>query len=264
MNIRRKRSEPPLLTPIGAQRKRLRNANKVIGGCGCAGFVFGGIIVLMYTAGIMLKLGFPAMVICLGVVPLCFNLYAKTRKFKWLLHTARTAGIALLAGIVLAPVVCIHFERVPLLYPVKRLVFTQGVSSRPIGNVILPYWLPAQYTDYYFYTEPSLVAQDYTPVAYLFLHTDEATLRTYEEKLRGSAHLERKENCAYTPEKLEQNESLLYQNLPRFVYYKLTDIAGITDDLSHAIVYQSDNGYTWYVGSGTLINYETGLLVVWL
>jgi hypothetical protein len=132
----------------------------------------------------------------------------------------------------------------------------------------MPAALPAKHDDYYFRTEPAAIAQDYCPFAYLAFHTDKATLRTYEQNLTGNPHLERRENPKYSEEDLERlslNEDAVNAGyLPLFVYHYVKEKGGICDDLTHAVIYQGDNRGTWHCGSGALINYETGLLIVWL
>lgn len=249
------------MTPEEQQYWRFRNLNAVIGGFGCLGMVLGGFL-LFCTFGILAKLWLPAVIVCWGIIPSLCRRVRKTGKHRRLLNLMRAVGISLLAVIVLAPVVNLGFSRTPLLYPAKRLVFTQGVRNPKIARVILPYLLPRHHADYYFRTDSALHGPDsfvYTAGAYLFLHTDEKTLRRCEASLQDCEQLERLENSAYPAETSAENESLQYRYLPRFVYARMTGRAGMTDDLSHAVVYLADTG-----SSGVLINYETGLLIVWL
>lgn len=254
--------------PLEKQRRNLRRANKAIG-IGCTGIMLlGGIFFMIMVAGITFSLFFPTLVVCLLVVPAVYALYVRKPKCKWLLYPARAAAYALIAVMLLSPVVCICFQHTPLMYPVKRLVFTKGVRKPEITDTLLPFLLPARHDDYFFRTEPSMIAQDYTPFAYLAIHTDAETLRAYEAGLTGNSHLERRENPKYTkddPEGVSLNDDAINAGyLPMFVYQYIKRGTNLTDDLTHAVIYQGDNSGTWHCGSGALINYETGLLIVWI
>lgn len=258
-------AEPEYAARIEKKRRHLHNANTIIGGFGCLGTVLGGAFYLMMTAGLTLWLGVPALVICLFVIPFVFRLCARTGRHKRLLHTVRALGIVLFAAVWLVPLICIRFERVPLLYPVKHFVFQCGVKAYPYRGTILPAFLPKQHDDYVFRTEPGMIAQDYHPYEYLFIHTDAETLRDFEQKLSGDPNYERQENRSYSPENIHEmlengeiptEDWAEYQNIPYWVYDMIRNYAKIDDDLSQAIFYESGR-------NGAVINYESGLLTVW-
>ncbi|MBR4200785.1 MAG: hypothetical protein IKQ91_05860 [Oscillospiraceae bacterium] len=260
-------AEPEYAARIEKKRRHLRNANTIIGGFGCLGTVLGGVFYLMMTAGLTLWLGVPALVICLFVIPGVFRLCARTGRHKLLLHIVRTLGITLFAAVWLVPLICIRFDRVPLLYPVKHFVFQCGVKAYPYRGTILPAFLPKKHDDYVFRTEPGMVAQDYHPYEYLFIHTDAETLRAFEQKLSGDPDCERQENRSYSPEEVQEMlengeirsaDWAAYQNIPQWVYESIRNGADINDDLTYAVVYRSEGG-----SFGAVLNYETGLLVIW-
>ena len=110
-----------------------------------------------------------------------------------------------------------------------------------------------------------MIAQDYHPYEYLFLHTAENTLRAFEQKLSGIPDCERKENRSYTPENVQKmlengeiptEDWAEYQNIPYWAYDMIRNYAKIDDDLSQAVLYQHGR-------NGAVINYESGLLTVW-
>ena len=256
-------AEPEFAALIEKKRNALRTANTVVGGLGCLGF-FLGAFWLMATAGLARHLGLPALILCLFVIPGVFRLYARTGRHKRLLHLLRGLGILLLAAFWLSPLICIRFNRVPLLYPVKLFVFQAGVRAYPYQETVLPARLPKQHDDYYFRTEPGMIAQDYHPCEYLFLHTDADTLRAYDARLSQDPDFTRLENRSYpaiTLQKMLENGGISseewaeYQNIPYWLFCMIRDEADMPDDLTHAVSFQGHGG--------AVLNYETGLLVIW-
>lgn len=246
---------------IARKRRNLNTANGLIGGIGCFPLMLFSISVI----GITLKLGLLTLVFSLLLVPLCFTLHLKTGKLKPLLQVLRGICIALMAASAAAVICCLNFQRTPLMYHAKCWVFTHGVRETGMArNGILPEHLPDNISDYYFRTEPCMPAQDYTPCAYLFLHTDRQTLEQYAAKLDAYQGISRIETAP--PEDYEPAPDELYKpaDFPGFVFSQFTS-AGFTDDLSHAVVYfPSARAGQWFIGSGALINYETGLFAVWI
>lgn len=272
-----KQPEEPVteVSPAEKQRKRLRRANSAVG-AGCLGTIMlGGIFLILAISGITFPLILPAVIAGVLVVPAFFHLHLRTGKFRWLLYLSRTVSIGIIAAIYLLPWVCLRFEHSAWLFPLKRSIYVHGVRCPNVTDSIMPKYLPKQHDDYFFRTEPAVLAQDYTPFAYLALHTDTATLHMYEEKVSADTRFERRQNPKYTEEEIsdmtENNPSAEYYtaqiecgHLPRFVYDTVKKRGGIEDDLTHAVIYQGNNSGTWHCGSGALINYETGLLIVWL
>ena len=52
--------------------------------------------------------------------------------------------------------------------------------------------------------------------------------------------------------------------LPMHVYERLYKVANITDNLDNAIIYTGDDASMWNSYSGAMLNYETGLLAIWI
>ena len=256
--------------PNEALRKKLKArkritcaANTVIAGFGCSV----GLLLLIPTMGMLPLLGIPALIVSLFIIPFAYRKHKEAGTHKRLLHLARCTGICLLAALYLSPVVCKHFERVPLLFPVKRFVFIHGVRNPEIGKTVMPMYLPKKHDNYWFRTESQKLGPDYTPFAFLFLHTDTETLRAYDEKLSSNPHLERMPNHDLSDTEtcsLNAEYAMYTQNLPYFIYEIMTDNADIHDDLTNAVVFMGDNSGIWHCGSGACINYETGLLIAWI
>ncbi len=274
MNQTNTMSNPPpaqhVKPALSQRRKRVRAVNI---GCGIA--LYPVLLFLIATIGITLKLALPVLIFGFGIIPFFFKRSEKTGKCRIPLLISRIIGITLTAAALAAPLICLNFKRMPLLYRAKQFVFSQGVRSSPLtAHSILPKKLPSVCKDYYFRTEPCMPAQDYVPSAYFFIHTDQETLKQYAEKLESYKGVTCYQNQPLSEAEYVENRQYcqpdqLYQlnrppALPSFVYEQLI-IAGFTDDLSHAYTYfPSRRAGQWYIGSGALINYETGLYLVWI
>ena len=114
-----------------------------------------------------------------------------------------------------------------------------------------------------------MLAQDYRPYCYLFIHTDEKALKEYESVISL--------NSSYTYTQNENRTDELYQKyaeekwrlncpkkLPMHVYERLYKVANITDNLDNAIMNTGDDASMWNPSSGAMLNYETGLLAIWI
>ena len=256
---------------VSPRHKRLRRTN-----IGCAASLPFVMFLLIMTTGITLRLALPVLIAGLAIVPLCSLLHEKTGRFRPLLRIAQTIAVGLLAAALAAPFICLTGTRNPQMYRLKWFVYTNGVrESAFVKNNIPPEKLPAIHKDYYFRTEPDMIAQDYTPCAFLFLHTDAETLNQTAERLDAYSGVIREQNTPPDPEDLAEREAgyradeayLAHRPdaLPHFVYQELVKKAGFQDDLSNAVIYKpAKQANMWYVGSGALINYETGLLVIWV
>lgn len=223
-------------------------------------FIFGGAWLLMAGHEVTFMPSFYGwMLYFIGAIIL-----GKKAREKGVIHTVmniiRTAGIALiLSGIMLA-VILLGFEKVPLLYPVKRYIFTNGV--RNIEDELLPRSMPplTQKGGYYFRTEGSFPAQDYRPYAYLFIYTDEPALKNYEQMMS--------QNISYTKTdavfvKNTDTYALCPDALPHHVYDRLLSSGIQTGALSDAVLWMGDDGSMWNSYSGAMIDYKDDLLVVW-
>ena len=243
------------------QRKRRRQSANLTG-CGC------GFFALMLGVGVMSlteKLFLPGLAVWLILLPLCSVLVRKTGKGRPLLYAVRTAGITLLILPALMTILCLSFSKVPALYRVRRFIYREGVCDRFHSGVLMPERLPDSITQYNFRARVQAPAQDYSPDAVLVLHTDQSWLHAYEDSLAADEGLIRIENTV--PEQFdeesgeEQPAQQCPEQLPRWVF----DPNNITDDLQHAVFYlpqDAEGKPARYAGA--MINYETGLLVVWI
>lgn len=217
---------------------------------------------------IILILLIPAFGLSLPLLPvlavlyvLCFLLRKhKNRLLVWIL---RSIALLATAVYVMLPFSLFLFEQKKAMYPLKCFVYTHGVNSWELEHHLLPDELPEVCEDYLLITQPQGIAQDYYPSLYLAYHTDEQTLRAYEQRLDSELIGKRYENVPHDPEELEGlNEEDLWrmncpQELPGHVYYRLH----ITDNLDNAVIYVVNaNRYD----KGCLLNFETGLVVFWL
>ena len=242
------------------QRKRRRhNAN--LTGCSC------GFFALMLGVGVMNlteKLFLPGLAVWLILLPLCSVLVRKTGKGRPLLYAMRAAGITLLVLPCIMTFLCVGFSKIPALYRIRRFIYREGVRDRFHSGVLMPEQLPDSLTRYEFHARVQAPAQDYSPDAVLILNTDQSWLHAYEDSLAADEGLFRHENTVnelYDEESGdEQPAHQCPELLPRWVY----DPYRITDDLQHAVFYlpQDAEGKTARY-TGAMINYETGLLIVW-
>ncbi|MBR3418600.1 MAG: hypothetical protein IKG82_07920 [Oscillospiraceae bacterium] len=259
---------------ISARRKRLKAVNI---GCGAAIPFLA--IILGTTLNITLIAALPVLIFGLCVIPFFFKLNDDTGSCRIPLLISRVIGIGLLAVTLLAPPVCLGFSRTPLLYPVKRLVYAKGVKSyQNIGafcehRCLLPEKLPAVHEDYRFYTDQALHGPDGPyPDAYLVFHTDTETLKQYAAKLEASREIKR-QRYELTEDDLnnldyftDEQDRLAFKyrrlfNIPEEITGRMLRNSGITDDLSDADYYVPADKTN--LGSGVLINYETGLFLAW-
>ena len=103
------------------------------------------------------------------------------------------------------------------------------------------------------------MAQDYRPYAYLVFHGREELLRSLEAELSQKSGYEPAETKM--PE--EAGAVRKPESLPMHVFYKLLDEASINEDLSRAVIYLGNDGDRLNSASGALLNYDTGLVVIW-
>ena len=233
--------------------------------------LLGGAFLLILTFGI----SFPLFTFGIAVYILgCNFLYIRSRYnfvYKRILNAIRIIGIAMILIAYGCPLICINFEGSSIMYPVKKFIYTHGVKSCSDG--ILPVFLYGDISDYYFRTEGSFPAQDYTPFAYLAFHTSEENLKKYEEKLRENPDYEYSKNVSLNEEEYQAElekyeekykwEAGCPQKMPQHVYQRLYESAGITDNLDNSVLYVVKNTKASKSYKGALINYETGLIVIW-
>ncbi|MBP5581456.1 MAG: hypothetical protein J6X85_06690 [Ruminococcus sp.] len=197
-------------------------------------------------------------------------LYRRSREnvtLKRILIFIRAAAVILMIGAYTMPVICTNYSKSSFMYPLKRYIFINGVNET--AGDLLPEKLPEGVTVYYFRTEPRIMfAQDYTPYAYLVLHTsDKSYLKSYEAMISDNSSYTRSV-CDLEAERKERGKDKYsgedtYLNgrpekLPLHVYDRMYQDAYIRDDLDGSVIFCGWNSYT-----GALINYNTGLLVIW-
>ena len=256
----------PVRPGISPRKKRLETVN-----IGCGALMCVVIPLSIVTLGITLRAALPILLLGFAIVPLCCKLHEKTGKFRWLLALMRSIAIALLIITIIAPMICGGFGRNPSFYSVKRLVFIEGVKGSDTVQTFLPEQLPQKHDDYWFRTSGIVFAQDHRSYADLIIRTDTETLKAFEQKFSTIPDLVRAENHRYTQEELDQmteteketwEMTQPYQNLPEMMYTVITKHGGSQDDLSEAVVFKNSNGSG--TNCGALINYQTGLLYIWV
>ena len=231
------------------QKKRISStADTIIQTIYILMFFIGGCFFIAWTAGIFFALSVAGFLIYFFGVLIFFSSAAKSIIAKRLLWISRITGLFLMILAYCAPIICINFKTQSFMYPVKRIVYVYGV--KPAAKDILPVFLSESPEDYYFRTEGSFPAQDYRPYSYLIFHTSEQALAEYQ-------------NAIYVNPKNDTYMAYWPEELPRHVYNWLVKGAGITENLNNAVIYGHNSNSDWNLYSGALLNYETGLIVIW-
>lgn len=254
------------------QKKRISStADTIIQTIYILMFFIGGCFFIAWTAGISFALSVAGFLIYFFGVLIFFSSAAKSIIAKRLLWISRITGLFLMILAYCAPIICINFKTQSFMYPVKRFVYVYGV--KPAAKDILPVFLSESPEDYYFRTEGSFPAQDYRPYSYLIFHTSEQALAEYENKLSQNSEYTKKMIQPKSDEEYdelvkkysEEDTYMAYcpEELPRHVYNWLVKGAGITENLNNAVIYGHNSNSDWNLYSGALLNYETGLIVIW-
>ncbi len=163
------------------------------------------------------------------------------------LWAVRTLGIAFFALALAVPLVSMNFKRDKSMYELKRFIYVAGV--KPEAQEILPETLPSESKDYYFLTEGKSGGKEYLPLACLVLRTNFENLTKIAEKVSVKSENFFTENRGVYYDILGDK---VPKNLPMYVFNQIRNEANIKDDLKNAVLYK-----------GVLINYDTGLLVIW-
>ncbi len=140
------------------------------------------------------------------------------------------------------------FSNTEKLYPVKRYLYTQGVYGGGFYDEFLPEQLPEHCMDYKFITQGSMIAQDYHASSYLIFHTDEQTLRSYEQKM---------EALDVTKLENEQHSEGKYKFPPPYVTSQLLPVH--RTDFSDSVIYHVND----YYDKGCILDYDSGLVIFW-
>ena len=147
------------------------------------------IFALMYTPGLTGALFLIALAgnLIFGVV---HKLLKHKENLKPLLYVLRGAVICLTIAFYMPTALLLGFDRVKLLYPLKRLDYTRSVygENSTYYERILPEQLPKVCEDYSFRTQGSMIAQDYHPTSWLCFTTDKETLDAYAVYYDGQGY----------------------------------------------------------------------------
>ncbi len=231
---------------------------------------FGGMLFLACVDDLGLAPAFGGWFLYLIAVCVLYRFSLNNRAVKVILAVLRTAALILMVGAFVFPVICTGFEKNVGMYAAKRYVYINGVKKS--AGDILPESIPRGAADYYFRTDKQLLAQDYRPYAYLVIHTDRAYLKDYEAMISQNTRYTRTvcdlETEAIERDRNEYSGEYAYLNacpnrLPRYIYDRVYKDAGIHDDLDGSVIFCGDDDSTWNPYTGALINYDTGLLVIW-
>lgn len=196
----------------------------------------------------------------------------KCRNALWL-SIAGFIGIDLIAVALI--ILLFSFEHSSSLYLPKKLLFDNCVYS-PFSDEceILPDKLPSNYRDFKFKTQGKAPARHYYASAYLAFHTDNETLKKYEDLFKGRADFSAYSILAEKFDGIDFNTYAYPQEFPAFDFLDkvhkedLLKIDADSEEQStqrNLIVY-SDSPYqsnNRYDSKGCLIDYDSGLVVFW-
>ena len=228
----------------------------------------------MATFGISAVL-LPVLFIANVVLVICYQRYIRIGQGKNLLYIIRAIIVVLLAVMLVAPYVIINFKHQKSVYQLKKLVFTYGVGSKENCQQLLPDEMPEKCENYLFITQGQGIAQDYHPSLYLAFHTDEATLRGYEQKMKDSGAKQKDYSVSYDEYLNEWDLSeedfqdqytmngvlaqyLNKKGFPQHVFYRLEPVH-MTDFDKDTLVYYFEDYYYY----GCMLDYDSGLAVFW-
>ncbi|HBB19949.1 MAG TPA: hypothetical protein DCZ62_05860 [Ruminococcus sp.] len=222
-------------------------------------YMYPGIAVPMWSIGV----GIFILAAVTRYVLAAMGLEKQSLEKKWpkaLYWSACILGILLMLTAFFLPAkIGRHFEKDQSMYTAKRYVYIEGVKDGKDAG-LLPEELPGDITDYYFSTMSEMpMAQDYRPYAYLVFHGSEELLRSFETKFSQMSGYE----LAETKIPDEAGAVQKPESLPMHVFDKLLDEARINEDLSRAVIYLGNDGDRLNSATGALLNYDTGLVVIW-
>ncbi len=217
----------------------------------------------------------PFLIIANTILVMCYQRCIRMRQGKKLLYVMRAITVILLAVVLVAPYVIINFKHQKSAYQWKKLAFTYGVGNRENCQKLLPDKMPDECENYLFITQGQGIAQDYHPSLYLAFHTDEETLRSYEQKMKENGGKQKDYSVSYEEyiaeweltEKDLQNEEKMsgvmarYLNNKEFPMHAFARLEPVhmTDFDENTVVYY----FTDYYYYGCMLDYESGLAVFW-
>ncbi len=188
----------------------------------------------------------------LGIV---YRIYSRTNKLQSLLLPMRVIAVASVILFYL-PVFVMGNRTQKCLYPVKRYIYTEGVSG--YGEV-LPKALPKQCEGYFFITQMAFIAQDYHPSSYLAFYTDTATMQMYADSFGGT------KTETYRFEELDEETQQKYAdskypNCPIEIPGHVISRIKPAEDLHGAVIYTRQDTY---YDRGLILDYDSGYVIFW-
>lgn len=216
----------------------------------------------------------PVLLIANAVLVICYQRYIRIGQGKNLLYAMRAIIVILLAVMLVAPYVIINFDHQKSAYQWKKLAFTYGVGNKENCQQLLPDKMPDECENYLFITQGQAIAQDYRPSLYLAFHTDEATLREYEQKMKDNGAKQKNYSVSYDDYLAEWNlteedfkdEYTMYsvqvqymkrKGFPQHAFDRLEPVH-MTDFDNDTLVYYFEDYYY-----GCMIDYDSGLAFFW-
>ena len=201
----------------------------------------------MYPCGISTNL-LLFMAVCTLALGAVYKIVNKLGKGRKILTVARCIAVFSIILYYAPTVMLLGFQETKPLYGLKRWVYLNGNFSEPekYYGKLLPEKLPRDCRDYYFWTQGSVIAQDYHPSSLLIFHTDEDSIESYTAYYSTLLDVQLK-----TGEEVQGNLGWLIS---------LTNFSSrVSDDLSECEVYYFKGRFPDIV----LINRSTGLVAIY-
>ena len=187
------------------------------------------------------------------------QIYIEKDKLQSLLLPLRVIAVASVILFYLPCLILTGSTANKMLYPVKRYLYTEGVSA--YGSV-LPKTLPKQCDGYFFFTQVQAVAQDYHPSSYLAFYTDTATMQMYADSFGGT-----KTETQSLEEFNEADREIIishspadYPNCPVEIPGHVISMIKPTEDLHGAVIYTRQDTY---YHRGLILDYDSGYVIFW-
>ena len=200
----------------------------------------------MYPCGISTNL-LLFMAVCTLALGAVYKIVNKLGKGRKILTVARCIAVFSIILYYAPTVMLLGFQEIKPLYGLKRWVYLNGNFSEPekYYGMLLPKELPRDCRDYYFWTQGSVIAQDYHPSSVLMFHTDKAAIDSYAAYYMSldNVQLKRDEEARSDIEWMEG-------------FTKMRE--HFSDDVSSCELYYYKTGFPVIV----LLVRETGLVVI--
>ena len=211
-------------------------------------------IFLSITPKLTFRLLLPFLISGIVVVPICYAIHRKTGKLKFLLFLTRFAACAITAVLLLSPFVYpIIFDMLakkPATYPLARGLLIECIYADERSRFLLPQKLPDPHDNLHFKSgAPYFANGGGRTNTILCMHTDQAALSAYEAKLLQSNHF----TCQDLPCTEEERRYLpiLSDDYNKETEYNSGKMYSVKDDDERDCFGRA------------IINYDTGLLLIW-